>query len=402
MRDWLRALFDGRPWWMNVLMVFSGYMAFVYLPWDFFFKPVAVDEEVLLGIRFTGWGAKLLEPFHWAVYALGAYGFRRMRPWMWPWAAVYAGQVALAMLLWNWIYVGGFLGFVLGVMAFVPFALLTWALWESMPLFQGERPSLRERYGEWALVTGASAGLGAEFARALAAQGVSVVLTARREERLRELATELEQRHGVQTRVVAEDLSDPTGADRLAASLGDLEIAILVNNAGFGYSGRFDKLEPERLRDMVQVNCLAPVMLTARLLPGMLERGVGAIVITGSVAGRQPLPLHGVYSASKAFDLLFGEALAVELRDRGIDVVVLEPGSTATEFQEVAGEIAHAGEPADRVVRVALEALGRQPSVISGWFNWLRANAGSRLLPRPLLAHVAREVMAAQTPPEKR
>jgi short-subunit dehydrogenase len=400
MRDWLRTLLEGRPWWMNALMVFSGYMALVYVPWDLLVKPVALDEEVWFGIRFTGWAAKFLEPFHWAVYAAGAYGFRRMKPWMWPWAAVYAGQVAVGMILWNWIYVGGFLGFLLGLIAFVPFAALTWALWEARPLFHAERPSLRERYGEWALVTGASAGLGAAFARALARDGVSLVLTARREERLRELASQLEKTHQVATRVVAEDLADPAGAERLAEAVSDLELAILVNNAGFGYSGCFDEQDPQRLRDMVQLNCIAPVLLTARLLPAMLERGRGALLVTGSAAGRQPLPLHGVYSATKAFDLFFGESLAVELRSRGIDVLVLEPGSTATEFHQVAGEIALGGEPAERVVEVGLEALGRQPSVIAGWYNWFRANVGARLLPRPLLAYLARDyVLARKAPP---
>ena len=151
---------------------------------------------------------------------------------------------------------------------------------------------------------------------------------------------------------------------------------------------------------MVQVNCAAPVELTSKILPRMLERGRGAVIITGSVAGRQPLPLHGVYSATKAFDLLFGESLAVEVRDRGIDVLVLEPGSTETEFQQVAGEIGHPGEPASAVVEVALDALGRQPSVVSGWWNWLRANAASRLAPRSLVAYAARDVMARQTPGE--
>src|SRR5206468_425249 len=130
----------------------------------------------------------------------------------------------------------------------------------------------------------------------------------------------------VATRVVAVDLAAPDGADRLAAAVGDLDLAILVNNAGFGLAGRFDRCDPKRLREMVQVNCMAPVALTALLLPRLLERGRGAIVITGSVAGRQPLPLHGVYAATKAFDLLFGEALAVELHEHGIDVLVLEPG----------------------------------------------------------------------------
>ena len=394
MREWLRTLFDGRPWWMNAVMVFSAYMAFVYLPWDLFVKPVALDEEVWFGIRFHGWAAKFLEPFHWAVYAAGAYGFRRMKAWMWPWAAVYAGQVAFGMLIWPWIYVGGFLGFLFGIVSVVPFAVLAWALWEARPLFQGQRPSLRERYGEWALVTGASSGLGAEFARALAREGVSVVLTARRGERLRELASELERAHRVSTRVVEANLADPNAAQQLAEAVRDLEIAILVNNAGFGYAGRFDKQEPERLREMVLLNCLAPVMLSAGLLPGMLARGRGAVVITGSAAGRQPLPLHGVYSATKAFDLLLGESLAVELRSRGVDVLVLEPGSTQTEFQQVAGEIAHDGEPADRVVLLALEALGQQPAVISGWFNWIRANIASRLLPRSLVAHLGEDYMA--------
>jgi len=394
MREWLRTLFVGRPWWMNAVMVFSAYMAFVYLPWDLFVKPVAVDEEVWFGIRFHGWAAKFLEPFHWAVYAAGAYGFRRMKAWMWPWAAVYAGQVAFGMLVWPWLYVGGFLGFLLGIVSVVPFAALSWALWEARPLFQAQRPSLRERYGEWALVTGASSGLGSEFARALAREGVSVVLTARREERLRELASELEKAHQISTRVVAADLADPSAAEQLTEAVRDLEIAILVNNAGFGYAGGFDKQEPERLREMVQLNCLAPVMLSAGLLPGMLARGRGAVVITGSAAGRQPLPLHGVYSATKAFDLLLGESLAVELRSQGVDVLVIEPGSTQTEFQEVAGEIAHNGEPADRVVLLALEALGQQPAVISGWFNWIRASVASRLLPRSLVAHLGKDYMA--------
>ena len=398
MRDWLRGLCDGRPWWMNALMFFCGYMAFVYVPWDFFLKPAAVDAEVWFGIRFHGAAAKLLEIPHWAIYAAGAYGFRHMRPWLWPWAAVYTAQVALGMLVWNAVYVEGFVGLVLGLISFLPFLGIAWALWEARPVFEAEKPTLRERYGEWALVTGASAGIGAEFARALARHGVSCVLSARREDRLRELAAELEKNHQVATRVVAADLAAADGADRLAAAVADLDLAILVNNAGFGLAGRFDRCDPKRLREMVQVNCMAPVALTALLLPRLLERGRGAIIVTGSVAGRQPLPLHGVYAATKAFDLLFGEALAVEVREHGIDVLVLEPGPTETEFQEVAREISHPGEPASRVVEVALDALGRQPSVVSGWWNWLRANAAQRLAPRSLVAWLARDVMARQTP----
>ena len=402
MRRWLRALFAGRPTWMNVLMVFCGYMAFVYVPWDFFFKPVALDEEVWFGLRLHGWAAKFTEPLHWAIYAAGWYGFRNLKGWMWPWAAVYAGQVALGMLLWNWIYVGGFGGFVLGLVAFVPFAGLTWALWQADSLFGAARAPLRERYGDWALVTGASAGIGAEFARALARDGLSVVLTARREDRLRELADELEKTYHVATRVVAVDLGDAAGADRVADAVADLEIAVLVNNAGFGASGRFEKLDPNRLREMIQLNCLAPVLLTHRLLPGMRARGRGAVVIVGSVAGHQGLPLHGVYSATKAFDLMFGESLAVELEDHGIDVLVLEPGPTETEFQQVARETPHVGQSAAEVVATALDALGNRHTVISGWFNWLRTNAAQRLAPRRMVTSAAEEIIRAQTPEELR
>lgn len=403
MREWFRYIFAGRPGWMNVLMAFSAYMAFVYVPWDILIKPVALDEEVWFGVRFHGGWAKFLGLFHWFVYAAGAYGFRHMKAWMWPWAAVYAGQVAFSMLVWPMLYAGGFLGFLFGLLAFVPFTFLTLALWNAKDVFEEESAPLGERYGEWALVTGASAGIGAEFARVLARDGVSVVLTARREERLRELATELESRHGIETRVVVADLAQREDVERVAAAVEGLDLALLVNNAGYGYSGSFAKQDPERLRDMVLVNCVAPLQLTSALLPGMLARkGRSAVVVTGSVAGRQPLPLHAVYSATKAFDLLFGEALAVELRDQGVDVVVLEPGSTATEFQEQAGEIAHAGQPVDEVVAAAIDALGRQPSVVAGWLNWLRANAATRLLPRSTLAYVARDIMEEQTPPEMR
>ncbi len=402
MRNWLRDVFRDRPTWMNCVMVFCGFMAFVYLPWDIFWKPVANDQEVWFGIMFTGWAAKVAALPHWFVYGAGVYGLRRRRPWVNSWGAVYLGQVAFGMWVWSILEYGGLTGWVLGLVPAVPFALLGLAMWNAQDQFHAPPRSLRERYGEWGLVTGASAGIGAQFARALAREGMSVVLTARRGDRLEDLAAELEKRHSVATRVVIADLSTPGGADCVADAVRDLDIGLLVNNAGLGYAGRFDKQDTERLSGLVQVNCNAPVVLTSRLLPHMLEHGRGAVIVVGSVAGRQPLPLHGVYSATKAFDLLFGESLYVELRDRGIDVLVVEPGSTATEFQEVAGEKPHGGEPPAVVVEVALDALGHQPSVISGWFNWLRANAVARLGPRPMVAYAARDMMAEQTPPDLR
>jgi short-subunit dehydrogenase len=261
---------------------------------------------------------------------------------------------------------------------------------------------MRERYGEWALVTGASAGIGREFAVALAAEGFSCVLAARRRDRLEALSAELEARHGVETRAVAVDLASADGPERLVDAVSDLEIGVLVNNAGFGYAGSFALQDTERLREMVMLNCVAPTVLTSRLLAGMRARGHGAVIMVGSVAGSQPLPLHAVYSATKAFDNLLGEALWGEMRGTGIDVLSLLPGSTASEFHDVAGELPHAGQPADEVVAVALGALGRQPSVMTTWFNWARANLASRLLPRSLLAAIARDVVAAQTPKDRR
>jgi len=398
MRDWMRERLALRPWWMNALMLFCAFMTFVYMPWDFLVKPVARDAEAWFGFLLHGWGAKLTEPLHWAIYAAGAYGFWRMRAWMWPWAAVYVAQVAVGMFVWNLVNHAGH-GFFAGVFSAVPFALIAWALWNAQDDFTRPRRSMRERYGEWALITGASAGIGAEFARALARDGMSCVLTARRDDRLRTLAAELEQQYHVATRVVTADLADPAGAERLIEAITDVEIDVFINNAGFGYAGRFDKQDTERLRDMVQVNCVAPVVLASKLLPGMRARGRGAMIVTGSIAGRQPLPRHALYAATKVFDLFLGEALWAELRGSGVDVLVLEPGPTESEFREVAGETRAVGAPAADVVALSFAALGQQPSVIHGWFNWLRANF-TRVAPRSTVALIAEQVVLQQTPPD--
>jgi short-subunit dehydrogenase len=118
------------------------------------------------------------------------------------------------------------------------------------------------------------------------------------------------------------------------------------------------------------------------------------------VAGSQPLPLHALYSATKTFDNLLGEALWAEFRGTGVDVLSVLPGPTETEFQEIAKELPHPGEPAANVVATALAALGRQPSVISGWFNWIRANAAFRLTPRSVLALAAKQVFSESVPDE--
>jgi short-subunit dehydrogenase len=230
---------------------------------------------------------------------------------------------------------------------------------------------------------------------------MSCVLTARREDRLQTLANELQQQYGVATRIVVADLEQPGGAEQVVEAVRDIDLAVFINNAGFGYSGRFDKQDLRRLRAMVEVNCVAPVVLAGHLLPRLRQRGRGAMIISGSIAGRQPLPFHALYSATKVFDLHVGEALWAELRGTGVDVLVLEPGPTESEFRDVAGEIREVGEPASNVVALSFEALGRQPSVISGWFNWARATFG-RLVPRTVLILMAEQFVLQQTPEEMR
>jgi short-subunit dehydrogenase len=402
MREWLFDVFRERPWWMSVTMVFCAFMAFIYMPWDIFLKPAEIDQEVWFGILFTGFWAKVFAFPHWFVYSAAVYGFRRRRPWMAFGATAYSAQVAFGMYIWTALQTGGFSGILLGLFPALPFIGLTYAFWKSRDHFDPKPLAFTARYGDWALVTGASSGIGSALARQIAADGTKVVLSARREDRLVALAGEIERDFEVETRVVVADLSESDGAQKLLAAVSDLEIGLLVNNAGLGYAGRFDLVDGERLRGLLRVNCEAPLMLTHALVQGMRERGRGGILFTGSVAGRQPLPLHSVYSATKAFDLFLGEALWAELRASNIDVLVLEPGSTETEFQAIAGELAHSGQSADEVAALGLRSLGEQPSVISGWRNWLRANAVGRLLTRPIAALGAHRYIAKQTPDELR
>lgn len=256
-------------------------------------------------------------------------------------------------------------------------------------------------YGGWAVVTGASAGIGEAFARALAAEGVNLVLSARREDRLRSLADALETRHSIQTRVVPLDLALDGGPVRLAEATSDLDVGFVVNNAGFGVAGRFDRADYQRLLEMIRLNCVTVAAISHLFLPRLLERKLGALVIVASVAGYQPLPLAAAYGATKAFDLMLGEALWAENRGRGVDVLAVSPGATDTEFQAVAGEKPHAAVPPEDVVSATVGALGKQPSVIVGSMNALRTFT-LRFAPRAMIARVAEMVMRDNVPESAR
>lgn len=401
MRAWLRAVLSGRPAWMNALLLFCVYMAVIYVPWDLFAKPVAQDEEVWFGILFHGAAAKVLALPHWFVYAAGAWGFLRMRPFMWPWAPLYVLQIAVGMLVWAWLYTEGAGPRLGGAVAALAFGGLALALHRGRPLFRGGPPNLRERYGRFALVTGASSGIGAAFARAFAGHGMDLVLTGRRAEALEGVAEEIRRDFGVEVRTLCRDLAEPGAAEAVAEAVRDLDVGVVVQNAGTGDAGAFATREPARIFELTLVHAATPAVLTRLLLPAMLARGRGAVIFTGSLAGAQPLPWHAVYSAAKGFQRLLGEALFVELRGTGVDALVVEPGTTRTAFQERAGEVPHGGDPPEEVVRTALEALGRQPSVIPGWLRWLRTQVVVRLLPRSLAAFLAGERMRRLVPPER-
>lgn len=218
--------------------------------------------------------------------------------------------------------------------------------------------------GKWALVTGASSGLGEQIALDLAASGTHLVLTARRMDRLEALAARIRSEYSVEIRVIPADLSLPTAPQQLydATEAAGQPIDILINNAGFGYLGDFPTGSPEWDRKMVDVNCAAVVHLTHLFLPRMIERRSGYILMLASVASFQPIPYMSTYAATKAFDRFLGEALDAEVRQYGVRVSSLCPGPTKSEFGQVAGANSsvfrrvHAVEP---VVRHGLLDLAK-------------------------------------------
>jgi short-subunit dehydrogenase len=236
------------------------------------------------------------------------------------------------------------------------------------------------RYGPWALVAGASEGIGAAFATALAARDLNVVLVARRPEPLRALATKLYTK----TVTVAADLATDEGLDAVFAATADLEIGLVVANAAYPGIGRFVDARQEDLDQIVDVNVRAPVRLARHYLPPMVGRGRGGLIVMSSIAGQQGSPGIATYAASKAFGNVFAEGLWAEVGGRGVDVLSCAPGAVTTDALSSAKASSTPGEvPAGRVVAEALRALGRRrPRVVPGTVSRLSAAVMARLLPR--------------------
>lgn len=234
-----------------------------------------------------------------------------------------------------------------------------------------------DRYGEWALVAGASDGVGAAFADALAARGLNIVLLARRQAVLDEVATGIRDRHGVQTRTVTVDLAEAGAATTVAAAVADLEVGFLVYCAGADPDFRhFLSNSIEAAEAMVQRNCVVPMQLCHHFAAPMVERGRGGIVVFGSGAGFVGGPNMVAYGASKAFDMVFAEALWSELHDKGVDVIGLILGKTDTpalrRLEHQRGTLASQDEsppgavPVSDVIDEAFANLTNGPTVLVG------------------------------------
>ena len=229
--------------------------------------------------------------------------------------------------------------------------------------------------GKTALVTGASSGIGSHFARAFAANGTNLVVVARRTDKLEALAAELREKNGIDVTVISQDLSKPGAATAIETELRGRKttVDVLVNNAGFGTHARLVDEDRARLQAEITLNVGTLVDLTAAFLPGMVARGSGVVVNIASTSAYQPVPGMAVYAATKAFVLSFTEALWGETRDTGVRVVAVSPGSTDTEFFDVAGwQTPGRRVPASAVVDVTLAAIRARksvPSVVVGARN---------------------------------
>lgn len=252
--------------------------------------------------------------------------------------------------------------------------------------------TFKERYGRWALVTGASAGIGAEFARQLAALGLNLVLVARRKERLEELRAQLKTQWKIEVSIITADLSQPDFLPLILSETEFLEIGLLVNNAGFGIAGKFLEHELERELDLLGVNCRAPLILTHVFGRQMAQRKRGGIIFVSSVSGYIATPYESSYAASKVYELFLAESLRYELGKEGVDVLALCPGSTDTEFHQIAGSRAVAAMTVEPVVRLALKKLGKKPATIPGWRNRLVVYL-LKFTPRRMHTHLAGKVM---------
>ncbi len=251
----------------------------------------------------------------------------------------------------------------------------------------------------YALVTGASSGIGLHMARILAQRGYGLVLVARRQDRLEALRDEL-ARPERPVVILVQDLADRDAAARIEAATAHLEVEVLVNNAGFGMQGRFIEMDLGAVEKMAVVNMHSLTELTARFVRPMATRRKGYVLNVASAAAFLPSPYVAAYAATKAYVLHFSEALAYELRGTGVSITTVYPGITPTEFNEVAGAqtprwLAASILSAEQVAAIGLRAMfARRRAVVPGWINTINA-IFSRILPRGFIVWVTGRTLGA-------
>ncbi len=267
--------------------------------------------------------------------------------------------------------------------------------------------NLADEYGPWALVTGASSGIGAEMARRLAGDGVNVVIAARRLDRLNQLAAELEAVHGVEMRPVQADLTSQDGIDAIDKAVADIDLAIVVNNAGAAHPGAFLKTPADDQLDVIRLNIMSPVELASLLGRRLVERpGPGAMIFTGSTSAYAGIANLANYAATKAYIGSFAEALHREWRRHDVDVLVVHPGPTRTEMVEMDGVDFNAVPmnwmTPDQVADQTFKALGRKPVLVPGAANRIQKFVFTRLLPRRVTNAVWSGLMGRVTDDDRR
>lgn len=256
-----------------------------------------------------------------------------------------------------------------------------------------------EKYGDWALVTGASSGIGKEFCYHLAALKFNLVIVARRIDRLNVISEELKRKHNVEILVVALDLAEEKFMDKLTVTTADIPISLLINCAGFAVTGDFISHPAATDLALMHVNCCAPVLLSHYYGKKMAERKKGGIINIASASAYLPIPYWASYSASKVFLLNFSEALWYEMKKYGVDVIAICPPSTDTEFGGIA-KINMPGIAPEAVVNTALKNIGKKTSVTVG-FGLSASMFFMKFFSRKTVVLLASKIIGSQIKPAK-
>ena len=253
--------------------------------------------------------------------------------------------------------------------------------------------SFKQKYGSLALIAGASEGIGEAFARRFAREGMDLILVARREEPLRQLAADLSSQHGVAVDAIPLDLSHPDAAGQLMEALGGKDVNVLVYNAALSYIGPFEQWSASSVDELCRTNMITPIQLVHAVGPAMLARSKGAVILMSSLAGLQGSGFIAAYSSTKAFNRILGESLWYEWKDRGVDVIACCAGATETPgfIRSNPGKSAFFAprvQSADEVVAECLQRLGKVPSCITGRGNRWASFVMQRLLPRKMAIRI--------------